>query len=341
MNVHYWSSRVSRKYAFVIVALLSVLSVAPAWSAPILTADGVTGGFTLSMFANNFPITSSPCCGPLGIAFPTSGGVMVSDYGGNVRVFPTDTDGQNAASIPVAQNYGSGNGVGLAVAGGIVYMAEQSASQVVQLNNNGTLNQVIIGNPPGISFATGIVANPANGHLFVSDCCGGSGIWDVDPIAKTKTLFKGGSFDGLTITPDGSTLYAEQGGVIYGFKTSDGTQVFASPFINGADGTALGFGSLGGLIFVNTNFGDLFEVNLGTLGVTNLVTGGTRGDFVTADPNGSLLFTQTSDIWRLTPPSGGCIGNQCTVTVPEPATLALLGVAFAGMGWARRRKLTS
>jgi hypothetical protein len=59
--------------------------------------------FTKSTFADNFPNTFN--IGPLGIAFPTSGGVMVSDLQGNVRVFTTDTNNQNAAAVPVAQNY--------------------------------------------------------------------------------------------------------------------------------------------------------------------------------------------------------------------------------------------
>src|SRR5580704_17015861 len=54
--------------------------------------------FTISTFADNFPTTGF-CCGPLGIAFPTSGGaVMVADYPGNVRVFATDTDNQLASA---------------------------------------------------------------------------------------------------------------------------------------------------------------------------------------------------------------------------------------------------
>src|SRR5690242_14132778 len=85
-----------------------------------LTAAG-TALFTLSTFADNFPTTGT-CCGPLGIAFPTTGGVMVADYPGNVRVFATDTDGQQASAGVIGQNFGFHNGVGLASLNGAIYM---------------------------------------------------------------------------------------------------------------------------------------------------------------------------------------------------------------------------
>lgn len=329
-----WKITLFRVASMSAAALLVTLLSSTARAVPVLTAAGSTAGFSLSQFAYNFPITSYPCCGPLGIAFTGGGQVMVSDYPGNVRIFPTDVDGQNAALFPVVQNYGYGNGVGLATVGSNVYMAEQSAGTVVQLNSTGTFNQTIVS---GIPTATGIVANPANGHLFVSDCCSGSGIWDIDPIAKTKTQILTGNFDGLTISPSGNILYAENGGHIIGYNTATWSVVYDSGYIGGADGTALGFGTLAGNIFINDNFGNLWEQDLTTHILTDIVTGGTRGDFVTADPNGTLLFTQTSDIWRLTAPAGGCIGYSCN-SVPEPATLALFALGLAGLGFIRRKQ---
>ena len=313
----------------------AVLFGGAAQAVPTLTAAGSLAGFTLSQFANNFPTTGGACCGPLGIAFVGGGQVMVADYPGNVRVFPTDTDGQNAASLAVAATYGSGNGVGLARLGSFVYMTEQTLGRVVKLNLDGTFNSIVV---TGIPTATGIYAHPTNGKLYVSDCCSNTGIWVVDPVANTKTQFKtSGGYDGLSISADGATIYAELGGHIIGYRLSDGVQVFDSGVVpGGADGTELGAGTLAGQLFVNTNSGDLFEVDLSTSVQTQLVTGGTRGDFVTADPNGSLLFTQTSDIWRLSPAAGGCIGAACNV--PEPDSIGLVAIALLGLSAVTRRR---
>jgi hypothetical protein len=88
---------------------------------PILsiTQAGVTQGLSVSLFANNFPIDGSEAnggVGPVGIAFPTTGGVLVTDAPGNIRLLPTDTNGQNASTVtPLQLSYGHNNAAGLAL----------------------------------------------------------------------------------------------------------------------------------------------------------------------------------------------------------------------------------
>jgi hypothetical protein len=300
-----------------------------AQAVPTLTAAAVTDGFGLSLFADNFPTTGF-CCGPLGIAFLPGGGVMVSDYPGNVRVFPTSADGQHANTIPVAQNYGFANGVGMTRIGNFVYMARQGASDVVRLNLDGTFNSTVV---TGLLSATGVYANPVTHKLYVSDCCSGTGIWEVDTVTNVKTQLITGFYDGLSVSADGGTIYAATGGHIVGYNLATMTVVFDSGFIpGGVDGTELGAGTLAGEIFAWTNSGDLWEVDLATPATQRiLVTGGARGDFVTADPNGSLLMVTTDQIWRLTAPLGGCIGTACGNDVPEPGSLVLVAMGLLGL----------
>src|SRR5262245_33956269 len=73
----------------------------------VLTPAGVAQGFSLSTFATGFASapTNGGNIGPIGVAF-TGRGVLVDDVFGNVRLFPTDTDGQTVASAPVTLAYG-------------------------------------------------------------------------------------------------------------------------------------------------------------------------------------------------------------------------------------------
>jgi hypothetical protein len=292
-----------------------------------LTQAGQDRGLTLSTFATGFP--SSSGVGPLGIEFPASGGVLVSDYPGNVRLFATDTDGQMASNAHIGQNYGLSQAVGLAQSGGNIYMTQQGMGRLVQINDNGTFNQVIVG---GMTFATGLLTNPNNGHLFVSTA-GTNQVWDVNPVAMTKTLFVNANLDGLTT--NGTILYGANGstGHLLGYRISDGALVFDSGFIpGGIDGSALGAGPLFGNIYVNTNSGTVVEVNLTTGQQTLIATGGSRGDFVTVDPyNNTLLLTQTDRVLRL----NGTFG-----TAPEPSTLVLGSLGALGLlGYCGRRRL--
>jgi hypothetical protein len=288
-----------------------------------LTPAGVAQGLSLTTFATNFP--NSGGVGPLGIAFPTTGGVLVTDAPGNIRLFPTDTDGQNAASAPVGQNYGGSNAVGLAQIGGNIYMSRQTIGDVVQVNNNGTLNQIIV---TGVPAATGMAADPFTGHFFVSTL-NNNIIYDVDPIGKTKSVFVNQSADGLSLSPDGTVLYGAINGHVLGFNTTTKAQVFDSGAIpGGVDGTAAGTGPFSSFVFANTNSGQLYEINLTTNAQTLIATGGSRGDFVSVDPlTNTLLITQTSIVQRL---------NGASFVVPEPSSFALIGVGVFGFVVSRR-----
>ena len=321
------------RYLIPSLSLLALMPIGDARAAAVLTAAG-NAEFTLSTFADQFPTT--PCCGsfvgPLGIAFPTSGGVMVSDLAGNVRVFATDTDGQHAPAAVPAQNYGFGNALGLTSLGGKVYMAQQTVGQVVQLNDNGTFNHSVAPH----QFATGIAANPAANVLYVS---GNNVINRINPTTSASSLFysSGGvAIDGLTIDATNTTLYAEVNGHILGLSTATGLQTFDSGFITGGpDGVAIGVsGTIAGKLYVNTNDGRLIEIDPLTHLQTVIFAGGSRGDFVTVDPNGTLLITQGDSILRLTARDG-----SFTNAVPEPSTWAMMILGFAGVGvMAYRRK---
>jgi hypothetical protein len=298
-----------------------------------LTAAATAEGFGLSTFAtgfasNNFP--SVGIVGPVGIA-ATSAGILISDpVDGTVRLF-ADVDNQTVVAALKTTSYGVGAVHGMTVLGDAVYMNSQSAGTLLQLNPDGTLNQTIVG---GFSVAQGVVADPFTGHIYVASA---GGIFEVDPIAKTKTLFSSiTSFDGLTLSPDGTTLYGTSVGHLIGFNTTSKAVTFDSGFISGGpDGTVIGLGPLAGNIFANTNSGTFVEINLSTLAQTVLATGGSRGDFVNIDTsNGTLLLTQSDRVLRLTPPTGGF------EAAPEPssASTALIISALVGVTFVVKRR---
>lgn len=320
---------------------LSVVLTSVASASPVLTAAGSSGGYGLTMFANNFattPIGGVPV-GPLGMALlGASGPVMVSDAIGNVRVFATNADNQSATNFVPSASYGTLGALGLAQVGNYVFSTNQRTGAINRLNTDGTIS--ISNFAFGIQNPTGIAYNSQDGMLYVTTV--GAGIYKVDPTTGAKahlSYTNNNSYDGILVSPNGTNLYAAQIGIpveeVVGYDLLTGTSTFHSGFVGSdPDGIVLGYGSLANSMFVNYNDGTLWEIDLtNPSNATKLVTGGSRGDFTIAD-NCSILFTQTDSIWRLSAPAGGCF------TVPEPnsfplVTMALLVVSF---GLSRRTK---
>jgi hypothetical protein len=260
-----------------------------------LTQAGLDRGLTLSTFATDFP-SFAGVLGPLGMAFPDSGGVLVSDLPGNVRLFPGDADGQSASDVPPTQNYGLGDALDLATVNGDIYLARRASGAVAQVRDDGSfLRTVMSGLIP-----TGLAANQVNGHLLVSDQTGRA-IVEVDPAAGTSTPFTSGFFDGLTVSADGRTLYAAAPDRVIGFDLSTHAPVWDSgPIAGTPDGVVEEAVASEPYLYVNCNNGTIVEVKVADRTQAVVATGGSRGDFARADPHdGSALFTQSDSIVRL------------------------------------------
>jgi hypothetical protein len=319
----------STRPAFLVAATMVACSATNATAQLHLTAEGMArfGMNGLTTFATGFP-TSGFSTGPLGMDFPADGSVLVTVSNGDLRRFPSRAGNQTFADSQQLANFGGANAVGMARIGTDLYMAQQTAGRVVQLNNNGTLNRVVASN---LSLATDLVASPLNNHLYVS-AYGGSAVVEIDPSNGSTSVLASITADGLSLSQDGSILYAAvYGGPlvghILGYNLSNRQQIFDSGLIpGGIDGTAAGYGPLSDFIYANTNSGTVVEVGLTSPFTQTLIaSGGDRGDLVRADPlgNGDLFLTQQTSVMRL---SG----------IPSPSATALLGLG--GLIAARRRR---
>ena len=288
-----------------------------------LTAEGIAKGFALTTFATGFG--SSGGVGPIGIDFQDDGTVLVTSYvGGTINRF-NNTDNQTLAGAP-ALNYPADEFAhDVSHIGSTLYASRYNHQDLIALNADGSFNHTVAS---GIGNARANIVNPHTNHIYVSTV---QGLREINPISGAVSNFASEESDGITLSLDGSVLYGAiisgpLSGHLIGYNTANGAKVFDSGFIGGGlDGTAIGFGERTGYIYGNLNNGSVIEINLNTNEIVTIATGGSRGDFCTADPTGSgdVLLTQSDRIMRL---SG----------IPSPGVMAVGGIGMAGL--LRRRR---
>jgi hypothetical protein len=298
----------------------------PALASLTLTAAGISDGFTLSTFVSGY----NAQYGPLAQGIAPNGDVITGSMFNTTIYAFHDVDGQTLSNAVAAVPYSceSGNcNFAMATAGGQVYGAQAFGGVYYHFASNGTFTPIPNLQAAGLRGNLGMWGDPANGHLIASS---NQGLVDINPVAGTYRVINAGLFpDGVSVSPNGTTAYVENGGAVQSYRISDG--VLLNTYFTGhsPDGTGVITGGIfNGDVIVNDNDGTVGLLDPTTSSFVIIANGGTRGDFVSVDTNnGTLFLSQNEQVARLT------CGANCTFnTTPEPGTLSLLGAGAVAAG---------
>ena len=299
-----------RAFLFLLCLLAPMVSFAQATAA---------SGYAVTSFATGFVNSGTNGIGPIGLAFDPAGNLFVGNYFTGFLYKFSPAGGVASAATQLNTVAHAGAIAGLAFTkNGRLYLARQLATEggfcatggdVVEVDPS---NGAILRGVACISHATGLATDPISGDLFVSQACFCNKaiyrISNFDSGPGTVMVYANVAADGIAFGPDGTLYTSGIFTAIAGTNSATPGAVTAFPLGVPADGLAVSENPNTPFLYGNST-GVITKVDLTTSPptITNIVTGGSRGDFATVGPDGCLYATQTDRVLKVTNADGTCV----------------------------------
>ncbi|HSX40030.1 MAG TPA: hypothetical protein VLF68_00250 [Candidatus Saccharimonadales bacterium] len=289
--------------------------------------SGATTSFIASDFATGFVTSDTPPRGPAGIVADNANLYVANVNTGDLFRFPLSAGpaaADSAHKIGTIALPGSTNIVPLGLAfskSGKLYAGGQNLNSkpgIVEISpTDAHVIRTVVTLPASITDnggkngVNGLAIDPISGDLFFAAPNGVHRVSHLeDGGTPTDSIYAIYSADGIYFAPDG-TLYTNTGYFISGTnqaQPSTGRPIGPAGVTGPTDGIAViaDFTGHANQIFYNRNDGIITKYDLtqtdanGNHPSQDVITGGSRGDFVTVGPDRCLYATQSDKIIKVT-----------------------------------------